>query len=85
MDSCIWTLLRQGIADNFVSVVRSDGWVLAPERRVTQGPLVAFPAQLFHGQSFIVHWRCMNHAEQSAVVSSNVITVDVTPPVSECA
>ena len=74
---------ESGIADNYVSVVRSDGWVLAPERKLTQGPLAAFPTRLFDGQSFIVHWRCVNHAEQSTVVSSNVITVDVTPPVIE--
>lgn len=45
--------------------------------------LAAFPMQLFDGQSFIVHWRCMNHAEQSTIVSSHVVTVDVTPPVIE--
>eukprot|EP00966_Prymnesium_polylepis_P191993 4449195-Prymnesium_polylepis.2 len=65
----------------YVSVQRSDGWILAREVRIGVKPLVALPARLRHGQRFTVTVRAMNFAEDDTIVESNLVQVDTTPPV----
>ena len=73
---------ESGVAEQYVRVTRSDGWIIAPERTVrASAPLAAFPVKLFHGQQFVVHWRAMNFAELSTIVESYLVTIDSSPPI----
>lgn len=74
---------ESGLDAYHVGVIRSDGWILAPETRVALSNFVAFPTELQHGQSFYVTWRAVNRAGDSTNMTSAVVTVDVTPPVIE--
>ena len=65
----------------YITVKRTDGWILAREVRVGVKDLVAFPVDLRHGQAFRVSVRAKNFARLETAAFSLPVTVDTSPPI----
>ena len=71
-----------GIDGFMASVYRTDGWLIQSETWVGPDNFVTLGVQLLDKQSFYVVMAAYNGAElRSEVATSNVVTVDATPPI----
>jgi hypothetical protein len=72
---------ESGIEAFYVTVYRTDGWLILPETVVGTRLFAVIAVDLEHEQSFYVRWRAINRAGLSVNATSINITVDATPPI----
>ena len=71
---------ESGIRAFYVTVYRSDGWLILPETWAGDREFMVVPCDLNHKSSFYVEMRAMNEAGLSVVVTSTNVSVDTTRP-----
>ena len=72
---------ESGIYAFYATIYDLEGTILFPESFIQLKEYSSFPMSLSHMQSFYIHFRLLNHAKLTSTYTSNVTTVDVTPPV----
>ena len=65
----------------FVSAIGTDGWPIALEMGFGSPFFIQFPVQLKHQSAFFIHVRAVNFAGLQTEATSELVMVDVTPPV----